>query len=509
MKSDIIVDDALKYLDQVKTQFEDKPEVYNHFLDIMKEFKAQNISTPMVIMQVSSLFDGKPDLILGFNNFLPSSQEQEEAKLKYLRKDKLFQDIMKDIKAQTIDTKGVIDRCLVQRGMKVKASFNGQIWRINWCGKTFANLVQQLSESVPALRSHKATHAITYKDDEGDVITVSSDADLGEAFAVAQQDGRSSLTFAIRETITVNFVRLSGDTTELKVVVAETKTVYDLKKGYEKVYGVGAACQILLNTDVEEGKDEEEVTVEKEMSGLSDELSLAAARISDGSNLLLSINEPPRRELKVEDALHYLDLVKAQFGNQPEVYNQFLDIMKNFKAQTIDTPGVVKRVSTLFKDHDNLVLGFNTFLPQGFKIKPEFLRSHQIQYGNIPAEDGVGDEVGDEVGDRVDGGVNAGPRDDGKPVEIEFDHAIHYVTTIKKRFTDDPNTYTAFLEILHMYQKEQKSIEEVLQQVSQLFRNHSDLLEEFTYFLPHGVQEQAKAQLAAMQMSDADGGLVS
>lgn len=38
----------------------------------------------------------------------------------------------------------------------------------------------------------------------------------------------------------------------------------------------------------------------------------------------------------------------------------------------------------------------------------------------------------------------------------EFDHAITYVTTIKKRFSHEPQTYKAFLEILHTYQKEQR-----------------------------------------------------
>jgi histone deacetylase complex regulatory component SIN3 len=33
--------DALSYLDQVKVQFSDHPEVYNRFLDIMKDFKSQ------------------------------------------------------------------------------------------------------------------------------------------------------------------------------------------------------------------------------------------------------------------------------------------------------------------------------------------------------------------------------------------------------------------------------------------------------------------------------------
>lgn len=48
----------------------------------------------------------------------------------------------------------------------------------------------------------------------------------------------------------------------------------------------------------------------------------------------------------------------------------------------------------------------------------------------------------------------------------------------------------SFLKILHTYQKEQKGIKEVLEQVSQLFADHPDLLMEFTYFLPDAVQEQ-------------------
>jgi paired amphipathic helix protein Sin3a len=73
--------------------------------------------------------------------------------------------------------------------------------------------------------------------------------------------------------------------------------------------------------------------------------------------------------LKVEDALSYLDQVKFQFEKQPEVYNQFLDIMKEFKSQAIDTPGVISRVSNLFRGHTDLIEGFNTFLPPGYKIE--------------------------------------------------------------------------------------------------------------------------------------------
>ena len=36
---------------------------------------------------------------------------------------------------------------------------------------------------------------------------------------------------------------------------------------------------------------------------------------------------------------------------------------------SIDTPGVIARVSNLFKGHPDLIVGFNTFLPPGFKIE--------------------------------------------------------------------------------------------------------------------------------------------
>lgn len=38
------------------------------------------------------------------------------------------------------------------------------------------------------------------------------------------------------------------------------------------------------------------------------------------------------RALDVGDALSYLDAVKMQFSSDPEVYNAFLDIMKEFKT---------------------------------------------------------------------------------------------------------------------------------------------------------------------------------
>ena len=70
------------------------------------------------------------------------------------------------------------------------------------------------------------------------------------------------------------------------------------------------------------------------------------------------------------DALTYLDLVKELLHWKD--YNTFLDIMKEFKAQKITTPSLVRRVSALFKGHPRrpeLARGFNIFLPAGCRVE--------------------------------------------------------------------------------------------------------------------------------------------
>jgi paired amphipathic helix protein Sin3a len=275
-------------------------------------------------------------------------------------------------------------------------------------------------------------------------------------------------------------------------------------------------------------------------------------------------SEPPNaggggmRELRVEDALLYLDDVKREFKDRPAIYNEFLAIMKNFKSQEVDTPGVIDRVSKLFRGYNNLILGFNTFLPDGCKIsladleRAEALRVAEEQAAHLQAQVyakakkspmpqehlPVGGKQlkvprGPKPGKPLPGvrhvvhnappsqqhhtghfaSSNGGPPPEaawGSPAPpdasfaspppqqhqaVEFDHAISYVTTIKKRFASDPSTYHSFLEILHTYQKEQRGIKEVLEQVAHLFQDHPDLLKEFTFFLPDAVQEQAKERL--------------
>ena len=45
------------------------------------------------------------------------------------------------------------------------------------------------------------------------------------------------------------------------------------------------------------------------------------------------------------------------------------DTFKKLIFTSIDTPGVINRVSELFAGHPNLIQGFNTFLPPGYRIE--------------------------------------------------------------------------------------------------------------------------------------------
>lgn len=80
----------------------------------------------------------------------------------------------------------------------------------------------------------------------------------------------------------------------------------------------------------------------------------------------------------------------------------------------------------------------------------------------------------------------------------EFNHAINFVNKIKNRFTSRPDTYKSFLEILQTYQKEQRPIQDVYAQVTILFQDAPDLLDEFKEFLPDTSGQAAANQQTAL-----------
>lgn len=75
-------------------------------------------------------------------------------------------------------------------------------------------------------------------------------------------------------------------------------------------------------------------------------------------------------------------------------------------------------------------------------------------------------DVGKGTTDNSDGEDDDDVHDPDRPEEFEFDHAINYVTCIKRRFAHEPETYKAFLDILHSYQRQREHTSEFVFQVS-------------------------------------------
>ena len=168
------------------------------------------------------------------------------------------------------------------------------------------------------------------------------------------------------------------------------------------------------------------------------------------------------------------------------------------KQNRIDTPGVIQKVSELFKAHTHLILGFNSFLPPGYKIVLENKETNAVETTTsqkdkrkkkAPSTPPPAQPPASASSSTTSAIPSATTKQNDR--SIDFDQAISYVTKIKKRFAESPSMYKSFLDILHNYQKEQTTIKRVYEQVSELFVNHQDLLSEFTQFLPMPVEKKA------------------
>jgi paired amphipathic helix protein Sin3a len=63
-----------------------------------------------------------------------------------------------------------------------------------------------------------------------------------------------------------------------------------------------------------------------------------------------------------DNAIGYLEYVRTRFATQPDVYDDFLKIMKNCYLGTISRADTTAQVSVLFDGDAELVQRFETFL---------------------------------------------------------------------------------------------------------------------------------------------------
>lgn len=58
----------------------------------------------------------------------------------------------------------------------------------------------------------------------------------------------------------------------------------------------------------------------------------STAPLSTVSNVSSSGSASTTQSMQLNDAFAYLDRVRAEFADQPEIYNKFLQVMREFKS---------------------------------------------------------------------------------------------------------------------------------------------------------------------------------
>jgi len=69
------------------------------------------------------------------------------------------------------------------------------------------------------------------------------------------------------------------------------------------------------------------------------------------------------------EALEFLDMLKVAWAETPHTYNQFKDIMVDYKDKKLDTPSLLQEVELLFAGNNKFIAGFNRFASDGHKIE--------------------------------------------------------------------------------------------------------------------------------------------
>ena len=303
-----ILNDALSYLDQVKVRFSEQPDVYNRFLDIMKDFKSQAIDTPGVIDRVSNLFNGHPSLIQGFNTFLPPGYRIECG----------TDDNPDAIRVTT--PSGTMTQSLQPRQRQfegsslnpVNSAFSRQpgfeAGRPAWQGgQQSANTISQFSPSNRAvgLPPHGLAHA-------GATGESSFDHENTDAALVHQQEQR-------------------GVSHLQNAVSAATN-------------GVTARQPIIQSSP---GQSQPAI------------LAQAAALGIPGQP-----GDPKRGPVEFNHAISYVNKIKNRFAQQPEIYKQFLEILQTYQRESKPIGDVYAQVTTLFDTAPDLLEDFKQFLPE-------------------------------------------------------------------------------------------------------------------------------------------------
>ncbi|EWM24187.1 paired amphipathic helix protein sin3b [Nannochloropsis gaditana] len=176
-----------------------------------------------------------------------------------------------------------------------------------------------------------------------------------------------------------------------------------------------------------------------------------------------------KEDVSMEDAVLYMDRVKSAYADKPETYARFLEIIKSFQDELPDTARVLEAVTQIFQGRDDLIQGFNCFLPAAHRLPPP---------KGLPGARGGGE------GGSLQGGEEGGGEGEGEAGQAQMQGAIEFTDQVRATFQNQPGVYLEFLRVMRAFQGGEMGIGEVMKRVGRMFQDHPSLLDGFNRFLP-------------------------
>ncbi|KAF7632405.1 HDAC_interact domain-containing protein [Meloidogyne graminicola] len=425
------VEDALSYLERVRQQFMQTPEKYNEFLEVMKEFKSHTIDTHGVILRVTKLFRFNPDLIDGFNTFLPPGFE--------------------------VHVSGDFTQIREPNGSN--KLINNAIGQVIEVGSTGSSFIQQINSfpsdqnsQVSQTNRGPASIVIRHQQSPSGLSALSSPPLDGVASPQSHQIANNSAKIVQTRELQ-NYHSNSNESSQQIGVSLMSPTT--------------AAQQLQI--------------ISEHQNALT--ISSRSQQQQQQYNSQQQSSVSGQQPIHFDQALGYLNKIKERFVNRPEIYHQFLAILSNYQradgSQRLTESDVYQEVAKLFHNEEDLMRDFKSFLPDAsieFSSKEQIDQQPLIDEQIPLQQNGIQNEC---EGENIqEGNVEIIQFDQNNSVNtsVAMDSNVTNNTTVKKR----SNTTTTAAEYLS--QKKSKTQTKIVYDTSMNKILEEIPLKEFVFF---------------------------
>ena len=301
---------------------------------------------------------------------------------------------------------------------------------------------------------------------------------------------------------------------------------------YEKVCEFDKKSMVAATTAQKdeklENKEKTEDVFEDKLNHEDDNARSAMEVPNDVENDVPQLGVDPEK-IKMLKAYSFLDNVKQTFSDRPQIYNKFMEMMKELQGNS----EMVSKITDVLNGYPDLLEGFNAFLPSP-AVSPTKTNSNSVETTierptspikttstsvtstitqdispkTIPSptttplppspspptmtmtasetsmapyttSGGIGISVGGG------GGGGTSPKT-----------ALMFLKNVKKTFTSQPQKYEEFLTLLKQLKDKRSNTQEVYFKAAALLKDYPELTRDFSKFFPFDNQHQTHEKVS-------------